>query len=41
MQPWIPYELSGESIDGIRRAWELQGRPRVPPGLIEELEGGG
>lgn len=34
------YELSGESIDGIRRAWELQGRPRVPPGLIEELEGG-
>jgi hypothetical protein len=32
------YELSEESITGIRFAWEKEGKPRVPRGFIEHLE---
>lgn|ERR1035438_1372909 len=32
------YELSSEFIDSIRNAWEKDGRPHVPSGLIGELE---
>lgn len=32
------YELSDEFIDGIRKAWEDEGRPRVPRNLIGHLE---